>query len=88
MTDNPNGGVLDGYHVAYESWGELNAEKDNTILLFTGLSVRGASDNCKHARPILVVFGSLALFFPPFFRYVRSFSFLVRSLPLSSLPLS
>jgi homoserine O-acetyltransferase/O-succinyltransferase len=32
------GGVLHGARVAYECWGELNAARDNAILLFTGLS--------------------------------------------------
>ncbi len=32
------GGALRGAQVAYESWGELNAARDNAILLFTGLS--------------------------------------------------
>jgi homoserine O-acetyltransferase len=32
------GGVLQGARVAYESWGHLNAARDNAILLFTGLS--------------------------------------------------
>ena len=32
------GGVLHGARIAYESWGELNAARDNAILLFTGLS--------------------------------------------------
>jgi homoserine O-acetyltransferase len=32
------GGVLHGARVAYESWGHLNAARDNAILLFTGLS--------------------------------------------------
>jgi homoserine O-acetyltransferase len=32
------GGVLHGAHIAYESWGRLNAARDNAILLFTGLS--------------------------------------------------
>lgn len=32
------GGVLHGARIAYETWGELNAAKDNAILLFTGLS--------------------------------------------------
>jgi homoserine O-acetyltransferase/O-succinyltransferase len=32
------GGVLHGGQVAYETWGTLNAKKDNAILLFTGLS--------------------------------------------------
>jgi homoserine O-acetyltransferase len=32
------GGVLQGVQLAYETWGELNAKKDNAILIFTGLS--------------------------------------------------
>jgi homoserine O-acetyltransferase len=32
------GGVLHGAHVAYETWGTLNAARDNAVLLFTGLS--------------------------------------------------
>ncbi len=32
------GGVLHGAQVAYECWGELNKERSNAILLFTGLS--------------------------------------------------
>jgi homoserine O-acetyltransferase/O-succinyltransferase len=32
------GGLLRGARIAYESWGELNAARDNAILLFTGLS--------------------------------------------------
>jgi len=32
------GGSLHQARIAYESWGELNAERDNAILLFTGLS--------------------------------------------------
>ena len=32
------GGVLHGARIAYESWGRLNAARDNAILLFTGLS--------------------------------------------------
>jgi homoserine O-acetyltransferase/O-succinyltransferase len=32
------GGVLRQARIAYESWGELNAARDNAILLFTGLS--------------------------------------------------
>ncbi|UXI67074.1 homoserine O-acetyltransferase MetX [Tahibacter amnicola] len=32
------GGVLHGARVAYETWGELNAARDNAILIFTGLS--------------------------------------------------
>ena len=32
------GGMLHQARIAYESWGELNAARDNAILLFTGLS--------------------------------------------------
>src|SRR5712675_27986 len=32
------GGQLHGGRIAYETWGELNARRDNAILLFTGLS--------------------------------------------------
>lgn len=32
------GGRLSGVEIAYESWGELNAARDNAVLLFTGLS--------------------------------------------------
>src|SRR5487761_1518143 len=32
------GGTLHGARIAYETWGRLNAARDNTVLLFTGLS--------------------------------------------------
>lgn len=32
------GGVLRGGRIAYETWGKLNAARDNALLLFTGLS--------------------------------------------------
>ncbi len=32
------GGVLHGAHVAYETWGELSAARDNAVLVLTGLS--------------------------------------------------
>jgi homoserine O-acetyltransferase/O-succinyltransferase len=32
------GGVLRGARIAYETWGTLNAARDNALLLFTGLS--------------------------------------------------
>jgi homoserine O-acetyltransferase len=32
------GGVLPEFNIAYESWGEMNADKSNVILLHTGLS--------------------------------------------------
>lgn len=38
------GGVLPEFQLAYETWGELNEAKDNTILIHTGLS---ASSHAK-----------------------------------------
>ena len=32
------GGSLSGVEIAYETWGELNAARDNGVLIFTGLS--------------------------------------------------
>ncbi len=32
------GGVLNGVQIAYETWGELAPDRDNAILIFTGLS--------------------------------------------------
>src|SRR5579862_6626191 len=32
------GGVLHAARIAYETWGELSAARDNALLLFTGLS--------------------------------------------------
>ena len=32
------GGALHGAQIAYETWGRLNAARDNAVLLFTGLS--------------------------------------------------
>lgn len=39
-----NGGLLPEYEIAYESWGTLSPEKDNMVLLHTGLS---ASSHAK-----------------------------------------
>ncbi len=39
-----DGGTLSELTMAYETWGELSAERDNALLLFTGLSPRA------HAR--------------------------------------
>jgi homoserine O-acetyltransferase len=33
-----HGGILREARIAYESWGQLNAARDNAVLLFTGLS--------------------------------------------------
>ncbi|EJT71101.1 hypothetical protein GGTG_12122 [Gaeumannomyces tritici R3-111a-1] len=38
------GGILPEFHVAYETWGALNADRSNAILLHTGLS---ASSHAK-----------------------------------------
>lgn len=32
------GGVLESVRIAYETWGRLNAARDNAVLIFTGLS--------------------------------------------------
>ena len=32
------GGHLEQMQIAYETWGQLNAERSNAILVFTGLS--------------------------------------------------
>jgi homoserine O-acetyltransferase len=42
------GGVLHGARVAYESWGQLNAARDNVILLFTGLSPSAHAAATEH----------------------------------------
>ncbi|KAJ1558371.1 hypothetical protein HK405_013818, partial [Cladochytrium tenue] len=39
-----HGGELPGFQIAYESWGELNADRSNAVLLCTGLSAS------SHAR--------------------------------------
>jgi len=41
------GGVLHGAHVAYETWGELNAARDNAVLVLTGLSPSAHMASCK-----------------------------------------
>ena len=38
------GGAVEEMEIVYETWGELNEEKDNAILLHTGLS---ASSHAK-----------------------------------------
>ncbi|MGC1550027.1 MAG: homoserine O-acetyltransferase [Rhodanobacter sp.] len=40
------GGVLHGAHVAYETWGTLNAARDNAILILTGLSPSAHAASC------------------------------------------
>ena len=33
-----SGGTIPGVDIAYETWGELNTEKSNAVLILTGLS--------------------------------------------------
>ena len=33
-----HGGVIPQLELAYETWGELNSERSNALMLFTGLS--------------------------------------------------
>lgn len=47
-----HGGVLPEAQIAYETWGSLNREKDNAILLFTGLSANShAKQNEGNSSP-------------------------------------
>lgn len=46
------GGVLQGARVAYETWGTLNASRDNAILIVTGLSPDAhAASNAGNPEP-------------------------------------
>lgn len=40
------GGMLESPTLAYETWGELNAAKDNAILIFSGLSPSAHASSC------------------------------------------
>lgn len=40
------GGALHGAHVAYETWGTLNAARDNAVLVLTGLSPSAHMMSC------------------------------------------
>ena len=40
------GGELHGAHVAYETWGRLNAARDNAVLVLTGLSPSAHMTSC------------------------------------------
>jgi homoserine O-acetyltransferase len=40
------GGQLHGAHVAYETWGRLNAARDNAVLVLTGLSPSAHMTSC------------------------------------------
>ncbi|CAG8854901.1 44071_t:CDS:2, partial [Gigaspora margarita] len=43
-------GVLTKFDIAYETWGELNENKDNAILIQTGLS--GSSHAKSHEKKV------------------------------------
>ncbi|KAJ1941373.1 homoserine O-acetyltransferase [Linderina macrospora] len=43
-----HGGLLSNFEIAYESWGTLNSDKSNAILIHTGLS--GSSHAHSHAK--------------------------------------
>ncbi|WP_146909259.1 homoserine O-acetyltransferase MetX [Arenimonas daejeonensis] len=46
------GGGLEGARMAYETWGELNAARDNAILILTGLSPNAhAASNAGNPEP-------------------------------------
>ena len=46
------GGALQGARIAYETWGELNAARDNAILIVTGLSPDAhAASNAANPEP-------------------------------------
>ncbi len=46
------GGVLREFDIAYETWGEINADKSNVILLHTGLSASShAHSTEKNSKP-------------------------------------
>ncbi|KAJ5709130.1 hypothetical protein N7493_010464 [Penicillium malachiteum] len=46
------GGVLPEFHIAYESWGQLNSDKSNAILLHTGLSASShAHSTASNPKP-------------------------------------
>ncbi|KAI9305296.1 Alpha/Beta hydrolase protein [Cunninghamella echinulata] len=47
-----HGGILPNMTIAYETWGELNQEKNNCILLHTGLSASShAKSHSKNLKP-------------------------------------
>ncbi|GAA5816009.1 hypothetical protein MFLAVUS_009530 [Mucor flavus] len=47
-----HGGILPKIDIAYETWGTLNAKKDNAILIHTGLSASShARSHAKNTKP-------------------------------------
>ena len=46
------GGELHGARMAFETWGELNAARDNAVLILTGLSPNAhAASNASNPEP-------------------------------------
>lgn len=46
------GGVLPSFNIAYETWGELNGDKSNAVLLHTGLSASShARSTARNGKP-------------------------------------
>lgn len=63
-----HGGVLPELELAYETWGELNNEKSNAILINTGLSAS------SHAKSHKVSFATISIslsFSCPFSHFLR-----------------
>ncbi|KAI7858332.1 homoserine O-acetyltransferase [Circinella umbellata] len=47
-----HGGILPKVDIAYETWGKLNAKRDNAILIHTGLSASShAKSHAKNTKP-------------------------------------
>eukprot|EP00055_Hartaetosiga_balthica_P010560 m.45454 g.45454 ORF g.45454 m.45454 type:complete len:486 (+) comp7222_c0_seq2:113-1570(+) len=44
LTENPGNGIIHGLQLAYETWGTLNEDKSNCVMIHTGLS---ASSHAK-----------------------------------------
>ena len=44
-----HGGTIPELQLAYETWGQLNSERSNAIILYTGLSA--SSHACSHKVP-------------------------------------
>ena len=50
------GGTVEEMELVYETWGELNEEKDNAILLHTGLSASSHAKSHKvNLSPVIVI---------------------------------
>lgn len=51
-----NGGILPQLDIAYETWGKLNEDASNAVVVLAGLSAS------SHARSSVVSFGSVWLY--------------------------